>query len=190
MIDSVAFKRAFPDKKDFRFHLYNQFKNSNRYADYFKKAELEYIIYLDDESLIELKPVGRGIGMNTSNIVTANNHIITGVFESFVITNNMPSNLRWFLDKTYVIDMVCSHDVTAKLIKDYIYDKNGLQKTLSESSIINLSGLVLKRWRDVEFNGEGIARDNIAETIYGDNAVFVAKREFSGEEVCEKIDLL
>jgi len=182
---------------------YGAFKSSNKYNHVFGASEVGYIIYLKDDTA--LKPIGRGSGFSVDGTIEQipveeysveivreyvdGKYTLAGRFESFFVPSQedvMP-NTQNFRDKEYVIDMVCGGAVNAKLLEGYTYiDENGDSKTLAANAILDLDGLILKRWKGVKFSGKGL--NSGARGILGVNVPFVASREFSGDEVYNQID--
>jgi len=182
---------------------YDAFKSSNKYNHVFSASEVGYVIYLKDDTA--LKPIGRGSGFSVDGTIEQipveeygveivreyvdGKYTLAGRFESFFVPSQedvMP-NTQNFRDKEYVIDMVCGGAVNAKLLEDYTYtDENGAEQTLAANAILDLDGLILKRWKGVKFAGKGL--NSAARGILGVNVPFVASREFSGDEVFNQID--
>jgi len=184
---------------------YETFKKSNKYNHVFGGSEVAYIIYLATNS--GLKPIGRGSGFSVDGAIEQipveeygveivreyvdGKYTLTGRFESFFVPaqEDVMPNTQNFRDKEYVVDMVCAGGVNAKLLSDYTYkDANGTDIRLTADTVLDLEGLVLKRWKGVKFSGKGI--NQAARGLVGVNVPFVASREFSGDEVQNQIDTL
>lgn len=190
---------------------YGAFKNSTKFKHVFGGSEVGYTIYSVADT--ELKPIGRGSGLNVDGAIEQipveeygveivreyvdGKYTLTGRIESFFIPSqdNLMPNTQNFRDKEYVIDMVCAGGVNAKLLKDYTYtDENGATKVMAADTVIDLSGgktdspLILKRWRGVKFSGKGMNQSS--RGLIGMNVPFVAMREFNGDEVFNQIDTL
>jgi len=181
---------------------YGAFKLSTKYNHVFGGSEVGYIIYLKAETT--LHPIGRGSGFNVDAAIeqipveeygvevireyTDGKYTMTGRFETFFIPaqDNLMPNTQNFRDKVYVVDMVCAGAVSAKLLATYTYkDETGTSHTMAAGSVLDLDGLVLKRWTGVKFSGKGLTQS--ARGLIGMNVPFVASFELNGDEVGSQI---
>lgn len=182
---------------------YAAFKQTDRYGKAFNASEITYIIGLKEDA--SFKPIGRGSGFNVDGQIeetpveeygaevieeyVTGKYRLSGRFESFFIPaqGDMLPSTQNFKDKEYVVQMVVAGTVAARLLKDYTYtNAAGDQKEIKAGASLDLDGTVLKEWTGVKFTGKGLNQG--ANGLVASSAPFVARREYSGDEIANDIN--